>query len=46
MSDEPVAPLSRRGTLLFVAGLVILILAVFMLNLTIRTMTLWWYQAD
>ena len=42
--DPPSFP--RRGALLFTAGLVILVLAAFVANLTLRTWFFWWYQDD
>lgn len=40
------APLTRRGALLFGAGLVTVVLALFAANLTIRTLVLWWFRDD
>lgn len=46
MTEAAAPPFPRRGALLFAAGLVILVLALFTLNLTSRTLFFWWYQAD
>ncbi len=41
MSEEPDRPFPRRAALLFAAGLVILVIALFTSNLTIRTLVFW-----
>ena len=46
MSEEPDRPFPRRAALLFAAGLVILVIALFTSNLTIRTLVFWWYAGD
>ena len=46
MSEEPDRPFPRRAALLFAAGLVILVIALFTSNLTIRTLVFWWYASD
>lgn len=44
-ATEP-APLTRRGALLFATGLVTIVMALFVSNLTIRTLALWWFRDD
>jgi hypothetical protein len=46
VTEDDARPFSRRSALLFATGLVVLTLAAFTLNLTLRTLTFWWYQAD
>ncbi len=46
MSGEDAVSFSTGGKLLFIGGLLVVIVALFTLNLTIRTLTLWWHQGD